>query len=153
MSVAVGQQAPDFELRDQHGQPWRLSDFRGKRNVVIVFYPFSFTGVCQGELCELRDDIADFDNDDVELVAISVDSSPVHKRWAAEQGYTFPILADFWPHGAVAQTYGVFDEKLGAARRGTFIIDRDGVVRWSTVNELREARSLDDYRKALADIG
>lgn len=153
MSVAVGQQAPDFELRDQHGQPWRLSDFRGKRNVVIVFYPFSFTGVCQGELCELRDDIAEFDNDDVELVAISVDSSPVHKRWADEQGYTFPILADFWPHGAVAQTYGVFDEKLGAARRGTFIIDRDGVVRWTTVNELREPRSLDDYRKALAEIG
>ena len=153
MSVAVGQQAPDFELRDQHGQPWRLSDFRGKRNVVVVFYPFSFTRVCEGELCELRDDIADFDNDDVELVAISVDSAPVHKRWAAEQGYTFPILADFWPHGAVAQTYGVFDEQLGAARRGTFIIDREGVVRWSIVNELRDARSLDDYRKALADVG
>ena len=153
MSVAVGQPAPDFELRDQHGQPWRLSDFRGKRNVVVVFYPFSFTRVCEGELCELRDDISDFDNDDVELVAISVDSAPVHKRWAAEQGYTFPILADFWPHGAVAREYGVFDEKLGAARRGTFIIDRDGVVRWSTVNELRDARSLDDYRKALADVG
>lgn len=153
MAVVVGHDAPDFELRDQHGQPWRLSDFRGKRNVVIVFYPFSFTGVCRAELCELRDDITDFDNEDVELVAISVDSSPVHKRWAAEQGYQFPILADFWPHGAVAQAYGVFDEKLGAARRGTFIIDRDGIIRWSTVNELRDARSLDDYRKALADIG
>ena len=153
MSVAVGQPAPDFELRDQHGQPWRLSDFRGKRNVVVVFYPFSFTRVCEGELCELRDDITDFDKPDVELVAVSVDSSPVHRRWASEQRYTFPILADFWPHGAVAQSYGVFDPKLGAARRATFIIDRDGIVRWSTVNELREARSLDDYRKALADIG
>ena len=153
MSVSVGQPAPDFELRDQHGQPVRLSDFRGKRNVVVVFYPFSFTRTCEGELCELRDNIGDFANDDIALLAISVDSSAVHKKWAAEQGYEFPVLADFFPHGAVASEYGVFDERLGAARRATFIIDREGIVRWMTVNELRDARSLDDYRKALADIG
>jgi peroxiredoxin len=153
MSVSVGDVAPEFELRDQHGQPVRLSDFRGKRNVVLVFYPFSFTRVCQGELCELRDDIGDFASDDVALLAVSVDSAAVQRQFAAEQGYEFPVLADFWPHGAVAQAYGVFDDRMGAARRGTFIIDRDGIVRWTTVNELREARNIDDYRKALADIG
>ena len=153
MAVPVGQTAPDFELRDQHGQPIRLSDYRGKRNVVVVFYPFSFTGTCQAELCSLRDDIADFDNDDVQLLAVSVDSAPVHKRWAEEQNYTFPILADFWPHGGVAQEYGVFDERRGCAVRATFVIDREGIVRWQVVNAIPDARDIDDYRKALAEIG
>lgn len=153
MTIPVGQEAPDFELRDQHGQPVRLSDYRGKRNVVVVFYPFSLTGTCQAELCSLRDDISDFANDDVALLAISVDSAPVHKRWAEEQNYNFPILADFWPHGAVAQSYGVFNERVGCAERATFVIDREGIVRWQVVNAIPDARDLDAYRKALAEIG
>ena len=153
MAIPVGQVAPDFELRDQHGQPVRLSDYRGKRNVVVVFYPFSFTGTCQAELCSLRDGIEDFANEEVQLLAISVDSAPVHKRWAQEQNYSFPILADFWPHGAVAQEYGVFNERVGCADRATFVIDREGVVRWQVVNAIPDARDIDDYRKALAEVG
>lgn len=129
-----------------------MSQFRGERNVVLVFYPFSFTGVCTQELCSLRDDIGDFDNDGVALLGISCDSVAVQKRFAAEQGYSFPLLADFWPHGAVTQSYGVFDDQVGCALRGTFVIDRDGIIRWSTVNPIPDARELDDYRRALADL-
>lgn len=153
MSVPVGTPAPDFELRNQHGEKVRLSQFRSERNVVVVFYPFSFTGVCTQELCSLRDDVSEFDNDSVALLAISCDSWAVQKRFAAEQGYSFNVLSDFWPHGAVAQAYGVFDERLGCPLRGTFVIDREGIVGWSTVNAIPDARQLDDYRKALADLG
>lgn len=152
MQAAVGQPAPDFELRNQHREKIRLSQFRGERNVVVVFYPFSFTGVCTGELCSLRDDIADFDNDDVTLLAISCDSAAVQARFAEAEGYTFSVLSDFWPHGAVAQAYGVFDERLGCPLRGTFVIDREGIIRWSTVNAIPDARELDDYREALAAL-
>ncbi|SEM49930.1 peroxiredoxin [Nonomuraea pusilla] len=142
----VGAQAPDFELQDQHGTPVRLSQFRG-RNVVLVFYPLAFTGVCQGELAALRD----FDAD-AQLLTVSVDSVFAHRAWADREGYTFPLLSDFWPHGQVAQAYGVFDDAKGLARRGTFVIDGEGVIRWSVVNPNSEARDVADYVKALAEI-
>ena len=91
----LGSEAPDFELPDADRQMVRLSSFRGSKNVVVVFYPLAFTGVCQGELCTIRDSIEDFSGDDVVTLAISVDSTAVHKKWADEQGYTFPLLADF----------------------------------------------------------
>lgn len=153
MPVAIGDTAPDFELRNQHREKIRLSQFRGERNVVLVFYPFSFTGVCTSELCSLRDDAGDFDNDDVTLLAISCDSVAVQNRFAAEQGYEFSVLSDFWPHGEVAKRYDVFDERVGCPLRGTFVIDREGIVRWSIVNAIPDARDLDDYRKALANLG
>nr|WP_055506097.1 peroxiredoxin [Nonomuraea pusilla] len=142
----VGAQAPDFELQDQHGTPVRLSQFRG-RNVVLVFYPLAFTGVCQGELAALRD----FDAD-AQLLTVSVDSVFAHRAWADRESYTFPLLSDFWPHGQVAQAYGVFDDAKGLARRGTFVIDGEGVIRWSVVNPNSEARDVADYVKALAEI-
>jgi mycoredoxin-dependent peroxiredoxin len=148
----VGDEAPDFELVDQNRQPVRLSSFRGSRNVVVVFYPLSFTRVCEGELCALRDELADFSNDDVQTLAISCDSSAVHARWAQEQGYEFPLLADFWPHGAVARDYGVLDEASGLAVRGTFIVDREGVVRYKVVNAIPDARDHDAYKKVLANL-
>lgn len=150
--VDVGDLAPDFALRDQDKQLVRLSDFRGSKNVVLVFYPKSFTGICQGELCAIRDEIADFRNDDVMTLAVSVDSDAVHKHWANEQGYTFPLLADFWPHGAVATDYGVLNEDSGLARRGTFIIDKQGVVVYKVVNEIPDAREHDEYRRVLDDL-
>ncbi len=153
MSVSIGDQAPDFELRDQTGQPVRLSDYAGKKAVVVVFYPLSFTGVCEGEMCSIRDSITTFRNDEVETLAISVDSTPTHARWAHEQGFDFPLLSDFWPHGEVARTYGVFDDRLGVAVRGTFIIDVDGVVRYTDHNPVPEARDQDAWRAALVDIG
>ncbi len=110
---AVGTVAPDFELVDQHGTPVRLSSFRGVRNVLVVFYPWSFSRICTGELCVLRDDLASFQNDDAQLLAISIDSKYVQRQFAEREGFEFPLLADFWPHGEVARRYGVFDSSEG----------------------------------------
>lgn len=151
--VEVGDEAPDFELVDQNRQPVRLSSFRGAKNVVVVFYPMSFTRVCEGELCTIRDSITDFDGEDVQTLAVSVDSSPVHARWAAEQGDRFPLLADFWPHGEVARAYGVRDEAAGVALRGTFIVDKSGRVAFKVVNAIPDARDTDAYRAVLATLG
>lgn len=152
MTIEVGDLAPDFELMDQDRTPVRLSSFRGSKSVVVVFYPLAFTGVCQGEMCAIRDSIEDFSSADVQVLAISVDSGPVHAKWAAEQGYTFPLLADFWPHGEVARSYGVLQEDIGLALRGTFIVDKQGVVAFKVVNAIPDARDLDDYRAVLARL-
>ncbi len=150
MPIEVGATAPDFVLRDQNNQEVRLSDFRGKRTVLLVFYPLAFTGVCQGEMCQVRDHLDDFSNDDVQLLTVSVDSPYTHKVWAEREGYQFPLLSDFWPHGAVASAYGVFNEVAGIANRGTFLIDRDGTVRFAEMNMPGDPRDQDGWRKALA---
>jgi peroxiredoxin len=142
----VGALAPDFDLQDQHGTPRKLSDFRG-RKVVLVFYPLAFSGVCQSELAALRD----FPGD-AQVITVSVDSIFTHRAWADQEGYAFPLLSDFWPHGQVARAYGVFDEGKGYALRGTFIIDGEGVIRWSVVNPAGSPRDVADYVKALAEI-
>ena len=133
MTLEVGVEAPDFTLKDQNNQPVTLSDYRGTKNVLLIFFPLAFTGTCQGELCRVRDELPKFENDDTAVLAVSVGPPPTHKIWSAEQGYTFPLLSDFWPHGAVAQQYGVFNEDLGFANRGTFLIDTDGIVRFAEV--------------------
>lgn len=152
MSLEVGSIAPDFELNDQFGQKVSLSSFKGQKNVVITFYPFAFTGTCTGELCALRDDISAFLNDSVQLLAISCDSPFTQKVFAERENYQFPVLSDFWPHGATAKAYGVFEESRGCALRGTFIIDKTGVVRWSVVNGLGAARDVNEYKKALSSL-
>ncbi|GAA5184462.1 peroxiredoxin [Rugosimonospora acidiphila] len=150
MPIGVGAQAPDFVLKDQNNQEVRLSDFRGKRNVLVVFYPLAFTNTCQGELCQMRDNLSDFENDGVQVLTISVDSPYSHKVWGEREGYDFPMLADFWPHGAVAQAYGVFNEERGFANRGTFLVDREGVIRFAEMNQPGQARDQDAWRKALS---
>jgi mycoredoxin-dependent peroxiredoxin len=152
MPVEVGAQAPDFVLKDQNNQEVRLSDFRGVRNVLLVFYPLAFTNVCQGELCQVRDRLSDFVNESVQLLTVSVDSVYAHKVWAEREGYDFPLLSDFWPHGAVASAYGVFNPERGIANRGTFLVDRSGVVRFAEMNLPGEARDQDAWRKALAAL-
>jgi peroxiredoxin len=152
MAVNVGDQAPDFELKDQHGTPVRLSGFRGAKNVVLVFYPLAFSGVCSGELRAMRDDFPEVSGDDVELLTVSVDSGFSHRAWADAEHFNFALLSDFWPHGEVARSYGVFDENLGIATRGTFIIDKNGVVRWKVVNPVPQAREIAEYQKALAAL-
>jgi mycoredoxin-dependent peroxiredoxin len=142
MAVEVGEEAPDFELKDQHGTPVKLSSFRGQKNVVLVFYPLAFSGVCTGELCAMRD----------EFPEVSVDSGFAHRAWADAEHFEFGLLSDFWPHGAVAKSYGVFDENMGIATRGTFIIDKNGVVRWKVVNPVPQARDIAEYQKALAEL-
>jgi mycoredoxin-dependent peroxiredoxin len=152
MAVEVGDEAPDFELKDQHGTPVKLSGFRGQKNVVLVFYPLAFSGVCTGELCAMRDEFPEVSRDDVELLTVSVDSGFTHRAWADAEHYEFGLLSDFWPHGAVAKSYGVFDENMGIATRGTFIIDKNGVVRWKVVNPVPQARDIAEYQKALAEL-
>lgn len=151
MAVEVGSPAPEFELKDQHGTPVKLSDYRGKK-VVLIFYPLAFSGVCHGELCAIRDEFIATAFDDVQVVTVSVDSMFTHRAWADQEGYTFPLLSDFWPHGQVARAYGVFDEEKGIATRGTFVIDGEGVVRWSVVNPIPQARDIAEYRKVLAEL-
>ena len=152
MPISVGEPAPDFALKDQNNQEVRLSDFRGRKAVLLVFYPLAFTGTCQGELCQVRDNLNDFLNDDVQVLTVSVDSPYSHKIWADQQGFEFPLLSDFWPHGAIAQAYGVFNEVAGIANRGTFVIDKDGVVRFAEMNMPGEARDQEAWRKSLAAV-
>jgi peroxiredoxin (alkyl hydroperoxide reductase subunit C) len=152
MAPEVGTEAPDFTLKDQNNQEVRLSSFRGNRNVLLVFYPFAFSGVCQGELCSVRDDLPSFQNDDVQILAISVDHAFTLKAWSDAQGYDFPLLADFWPHGAVTQAYGVFNDTRGMALRGTFLVDKEGVVRFSEVNQPGDARDQGGWKKAVAAL-
>ena len=152
MAVEGGQEAPDFELKDQHGQPVRLSSFRGAKNVVLVFYPLAFSGVCTGELCALRDEFPEISREDVELLTVSADSTFVLRKWSDTENFGFGLLSDFWPHGGVATLSGVFDEDKGVATRGTFVIDKAGVVRWKVVNPIPQARDIAEYQKAIADL-
>lgn len=151
MTVEVGAPAPDFTLKNHHGEDITLSQLRGT-NVVIVFYPFAFSGICSGELCEIRDNLETFTTASAEVLAISCDSMMTLRAWADREGYSFGLLSDFWPHGEVARNYGVFEEGPGAAKRGTFIIDREGIVRWKVENGLGQARDFQSYRDALAAL-
>jgi peroxiredoxin (alkyl hydroperoxide reductase subunit C) len=151
-ALTVGAAAPDFTLRDQQGKAVSLSDYRGIKSVVVVFYPFAFSGICTGELCEIRDNLGAFESDDVQVLTISCDHMFTQRAWSDAQGYFFPVLSDYWPHGGTAQAYGVFDESGGFAMRGTFLIDRDGVVRWSLVNGPSDKRDFGGYRAALKEL-
>jgi peroxiredoxin len=152
MPLQLGQIAPDFALRDQHGATITLSSYRGEKAVVVMFYPYAFSRVCTGELCEVRDHLPTFQSERVQLLAVSCD--PVHslRAYAEQDGLTFPLLSDFWPHGEVAASYGVLNEKRGCANRSTFIVDTDGVLRWSVHHAMPDARDLAEQAKVLADL-
>jgi peroxiredoxin len=149
MAIEVGTRAPDFALKDNHGRTVRLSDFRGEKNVVLLFYPFAFTGVCTGELAALQAGLDRFVNDDVQLLAASCDSMHTLRVFGDQENLEYPLLSDFWPHGNVSRAYGVFDTDKGCAVRGTFVIDKEGVVRWTVLNALSDARDPDEYVRAL----
>ena len=150
--LAVGTTAPDFTLRDQNQQRVTLSSYRGDKNVLLVFFPLAFTGICQGELDQLRDHLPDFENDDSAVLAISVGAAPTHKVWATESGFLFPVLADFWPHGAVSQAYGVFNDVAGVSNRGTFVVDRSGTIRFAEMKQPGEARDQRVWIEALTAL-
>jgi mycoredoxin-dependent peroxiredoxin len=150
-TVGVGDEAPDFALNDQNNERFSLSSLRGRKAVLLVFYPLAFTGTCTGELSALRDDLDTYQNDDVQVAAISVDSVYANKVFATREGYEFPLLSDFWPHGEVAQRYGVFNAKSGIANRGTFLVDRTGRVRFAemlTPGQVRDPQAWRDAIKA-----
>jgi peroxiredoxin (alkyl hydroperoxide reductase subunit C) len=136
----VGAPAPDFTLADQNGRPVTLSSFLGAKDVLLVFFPLAFTGICQRELDEIQNHLTDYVNADTQTLAVSVGPPPTHKVWATQSGFTFPVLSDFWPHGEVARAYGVFNDDAGFANRGTFVVDRAGVVRSAEMNGPGEPR-------------
>lgn len=152
MALEIGKEAPDFTLKNQFGEEVTLSDFRGKKNVVLVFFPMAFTGICTGEMCEIRDNKAVFESDDVVTFGISCDPTPSQKAFAEQENLDYALLSDFWPHGAVSKMYDAWFEDRGFALRGTFIIDKEGILRWSVVNSPGDARSTDDYKKALSEL-
>ena len=152
MALENDTQAPDFDLANQYGEHIRLSDFRGKKPVALVFFPLAFSSTCTTELWTLRDNIAMFQTNGIELIGISVDSKATLRAFADKEGYDFTLLADFWPHGEVAKEYGVFLEEKGFANRATFLIDVNGVIRASFITAPGEARSLDEYTAAVAEL-
>lgn len=150
--LPVGTAAPDFTLRDQNQQPVTLSSYRDAKNVLLIFFPLAFTGICQGELDLLRDHLPEFENDDSVALAISVGPPPTHKIWALESGFTFPVLSDFWPHGEVSQAYGVFNADAGYPNRGTFVVDRSGIIRFAEMKQPGESRDQRLWLDALAAL-
>ncbi|MFW0787472.1 peroxiredoxin [Gordonia sp. CPCC 206044] len=147
--LAVGDVAPEFELRDQNMQRVSLSALRADDQVLLVFFPLAFTGTCQGELGYIRDHQPEFIRDGLRTVAISVGPPPTHKVWSSAQGFLFPILSDFWPHGDVARGYGVFNDEAGYSNRGTFLVDRDGIIRFSDAVGPGESRGPQLWEKVL----
>jgi len=152
MVLTIGQIAPTFTLKSSDAQNVSLEDFRGKK-VLLVFYPFSFTGICTKELCAIRDNENDFLDDDTVVISISCDSHYVLQNFKNQENFTHILLSDFWPHGEVSRAYGVFNEERGMAIRGSFLIDREGILRWSVINQPGDPRSTSAYREALKAIG
>ena len=152
MALENDTQAPDFELFNQFGERVQLSEFRGQKSVALVFFPLAFSGICSGELCELRDNLSLFAANEVEVLGISVDSRHTLRAWGEQERYTFDLLADFWPHGAVAKESGVFLEEKGFANRATFLIDPEGIIRASFITAPGEPRSLEAYRAAIGEL-
>ena len=151
MSLSVGDAAPEFSLPDQDRQVVSLTGLRGTP-VLLVFYPFAFSGLCSTELCQVRDELPSFEDDNVQVIAISVDHPYALKTWSIQEGYLFPMLSDFWPHGEVARKYGVFNETAGMANRGTFLVDKQGIVRFAEINEPGQQRDQSAWHRAMADL-
>lgn len=150
--LSVGTTAPDFTLRDQFGQDVSLSSFRGNKVVCLIFYPFAFSGICTGELTGVRDRLADFLTFDSEVLALSCDPMYALRAFADADGLNFPLLSDYWPHGAVTQDYEAFDAERGCPRRSSYIVDLDGQIRWSLQQEIGQARDLDEHLVALREV-
>ena len=151
-ALVPGQLAPDFSLRDQFGQDVTLSSYRGRKAVVLFFFPFAFSGVCKGELSGIRDRLADFLTFDSELLAISCDPVYSLRAFSDSDGLNFPLLSDFWPHGEVCRAYGVLDDRKGSPLRSSYVLDKDGTVRWSVHNALPEGRDLDEHLAQLRAV-
>lgn len=140
MALQIGDQAPEFDLHVAHGERVRLSDFRGRSNVLLVFHPYAWTAVCTEEALDLQENLESFKSAETELVFVSCDTSAARQAWKESLGAEFTFASDFWSHGAAAKAYGVFDESSGASVRGTFLIDKDGAVIWSLVNDVATKR-------------
>lgn len=135
MTIRTGDTAPEFDLETAWPDRIRLSDFRGRRNVLLVFHPNAFTPLCEEEALDLQENLDAFRNANTEVVFVSCDTSSARQAWRRQLGAEYTFASDFWPHGAAARAYGVFDEDTGTAIRGSFLIDKTGSVIWSLVND------------------
>ena len=150
--LRIGDPAPDFTLRDQFGQEVSLSSYRGTKAVAILFYPYAFSGVCTGEMAGIRDRLAEFMTFDTEVVGISCDPLYALRAFADADGLNFPLVSDFWPHGEVTRAYDVFDEVKGCPRRSSYVIDKDGNLRWAVHNAIADSRDLDEHLAQLRQV-
>ncbi|HEY9290799.1 MAG TPA: peroxiredoxin [Microlunatus sp.] len=148
MAVEIGQDAPGFALRNQHGEVITARELRGAP-ALLVFYPYAFSGICSSELTQLQQGLGEIRAADVRLLAISVDTIFALRTFAEQLGLGFDLLSDFWPHGEIAQAYGVFDQEMGCAVRGSFLLDADGIVRWSMINQIGQARDIAEHLQAV----
>jgi peroxiredoxin len=133
--IRTGDRAPEFDLEETSDRRVRLSDYSGRRNVLLVFHPFAFTPVCEEEALDLQENLDSFRNAQTEVVFVSCDSAAARQAWRRQLGAEYVFASDFWQHGAAAKAYGVFDEESGAPVRGTFLIDKQGIVIWSLVKD------------------
>jgi peroxiredoxin len=147
--LTLGGPAPDFTLRDQFGQDVTLSSYQGSKAVVIFFYPAAFSGVCTGEMAGIRDRLAEFMTFDTDVLAISCDPVYSLRAFADADGLNFPLLSDYWPHGEVTTSYGVFNELKGTPHRSSYVIDKQGTVRWAVHNASAQGRDLDEHLQQL----
>lgn len=151
-AVRTGDLAPSFTLPDANNVPVSLADLLITRAVLLVFYPFAFSRICSGELGAVRDDLQSFQNHQVQVLGISTDPTPTLQAWSRAEGYTFPLLSDFWPHGEISRRYGVFMDRSGMAVRGTFLIDPTGRVVFAEVKGAGEVRDQAAWRRAVAAL-
>ena len=150
--LLLGGPAPDFTLRDQFGQDVTLSSYRGTKAVAIFFYPYAFSGVCTGEMAGIRERLAEFLTFDTEVLAISCDPMFSLRAFADRDGLNFPLLSDFWPHGEICRSFDVFDERNGCPRRSSYVIDKEGLVRWAVHNAAPDGRDLDEHLRQLTAL-
>lgn len=152
MTVEIGQPAPPFELIDTLRETRSLEDLKGRKSL-LVFIPFPFTGMCEAELCMIRDRLAELNELEANVFVITCDTRPANAKWSELNGFEFPVLSDFWPHGETVKRYGVFNEKTGSAMRATFVLDENAVVRAIVATDsLGTPREFDAYLEALAAI-
>ena len=147
--ISIGGPAPDFSLRDQFGQDVTLSSYRGSKAVLLVFYPYAFSNVCTGEMAQIRSRLDEFITFDSEILAISCDATHALRAFSDADGLNFPLLSDFWPHGEVTQRYDVFDDAKGRPRRSSYVVDKQGLVRWAVHNPTSTGRDLDEHVRQL----
>ncbi len=152
MALAAGTPAPEFTLLDQERAPVSSDDLKGRKSL-IVFIPFPFTGTCEGELCLLRDRLAELNDLDANVVAITCDTVPSNKQWSDQNGFGFRVLSDYWPHGDVSRAFDTFNDKLGVANRTTYVLDAGGVIRAVVASDaMGTPREYDAYVAALNAI-
>ena len=150
MALKAGDIAPDFELRSHRGGTVKLSNYRGKKNVVVAFHPLAFTPVCATPMCAYESDRSRFDGSDTVVLGLSIDAQPAKAAWAQTLGaISFDLLSDFHPHGEVAQKYGVFREKDGISERAVFLVDKSGTIAWARVYQIPEQPANADLFEAL----